>query len=145
MEGTRRLRHIPILANYGLLLHATSANGRSVQHPTYLICSCKQIVSHFVKVRCLPRVNEAHHFFKNLRFHIIDFNSILHQREEIIIILVDRKQIKPSLSRTQKYWLVQGGTFWQVPFKHLHKEYAEKRHPHSYHLLLPALEEDKKI
>lgn len=43
----------------------------------YLVGSCQQVISHFVQIWCLPRVNKAHHFLKNFRLHIIDFNAIL--------------------------------------------------------------------
>lgn len=44
---------------------------------TYFVCSCQQVVSHFIEVWCLSCVDKSHHFLKNFWIYIINFYSIL--------------------------------------------------------------------
>lgn len=42
-----------------------------------LVSCCQQVVGHLVQVGSLVCVNEAHHFFKHFRLHVVDFHTIL--------------------------------------------------------------------
>lgn len=88
--------------------HGNSWPWEDFSNLAHLVSSCQQIISHFVEVWCLPRVNEAHHLLKNFRLHIIDFNSILSQKNGKWETLQKNQVPKPlswfsALGRRQAY------------------------------------------
>lgn len=58
-------------------MFAKTINERLNYLCTYFICSCQQIVCHFLQVRGLSCIDEAHHFLKNIWVYITDVNAVL--------------------------------------------------------------------
>lgn len=49
---------------------------------TRLVSSSEQVVSHLVQIGCFASVDEEHHLFKDLSFHVVYLHSVLGRKSQ---------------------------------------------------------------